>query len=93
MTSHPFQKSPTFGEYCAWLKSKGGSVESDKNEWGPFVRLSFPKGKRDGRAIETIDESSDERLSPTRLSQLDRRFGTKSPWSPEFDDGDDPDDD
>ena len=84
MTAHPFQESPTFGEYCTWLGREGGTVETDENAWGPFTRLSYPHGRRTRRAIVAGVEP-DERLTPSKVSQLDRRLGVKSPWNPGLD--------
>lgn len=81
MASHPFQEAPTFGEYCDWLKCEGGSIQPGRNEWGEFIRLSYPKGRREQRAIEPNGDS-DERLTPSKVSQLDKRLGVKSPWNP-----------
>ena len=89
MSSHPFQSSPTLGEYCDWLKREGGTVEPGENEWGAFLRLSYPKGRRDRRAIESVVDP-DERLTPSKVTQLDRRLGVKSSWNPEFEAVDEP---
>ena len=87
MASHPFQEGPTVGKYCDWLTREGGLVEPGKNEWGGFTRLSYPKGRRDRRAILPIGDP-DERLTPSKVNELDSRLSVKSPWNPGFEAGD-----
>lgn len=86
MTAHPFQESPTFGEYCDWLKRQGGSVQPGRISLGDFTRLSYPKGRRDRRAILPIG-NLDERLTPSKVNELDSRLGVTSPWNPDSEAG------
>lgn len=78
----PFEQRPTLQEYLDWAKKAGC-------EWGEaphadevLFRINAPNG----RFVFFMAEGVDERLTPSQVSNLDRRLGMDSPFSgrPEF---------
>ena len=78
--AQPFGNHPTLGEYLAWAREQGCSVQ-----WGvnpatgqSVTRIVSPDGKRWVIAESGMPQS--ERLLPTTIARFDRRLGLKSPW-------------
>jgi hypothetical protein len=80
--SAPFGGHPTFGQYIQWALKQGCSVEygyatSPNGQVERLTKISSPDGKR---WVIEVGTGQAEYLVATRISQLDRRLGMKSPW-------------
>jgi hypothetical protein len=81
--SSPFGGHPTLGQYIAWARSQGCNVQSGyattvDGHVEPLTKISAPPNGK--RWVIEVGTGQNEYLTPTRVAQLDRRLGLKSPW-------------
>lgn len=79
--SFPFGGHPTLAMYLHWLREQGFSAKSGvassiSGRAIPIIRIT----KSEGPTLIIVGLGQNKHLTPTQLSNFDRRLGVECPW-------------